>query len=926
MFAVTILLVFTLSVMQAFPVLADEGTPPPAETPVTATDPVTTAEEASAPAADSSVIPADSTSPTSAEDVPAASPEPAAVSADSIQSSPGETTALDLSQLPEGTGVVVLDETGGTVPLATQAAAEIISTGDPMWCPSGVTPGAASCSGSYASLSDLVAGFVPTANGTIWIEAGSDAGSEVTIDGSGSWSAAKSYSLTLLGGWAGCAPACTGAITGVSTFDTAINIVNWSGNITLKNIAFDNVPVNSAYSTSAALNVANAKGSITLDNVSAHASASSLRGAWLDNLSSSSGAPVTVSNSIFTANAADGLTIQSAGAVTLKNVMSDSNTLGVYIHNDYAGSAKPVTITNSVFTGNSSDGLSIYSNGAVTLNTVSADFNLSGNGATITNNALTTVNSPVTLKGFNDFSGNGGTGLLVTSDGLISLSNVTANGNGKGVSLDNTDPPGLSMPGVTILGYLNASSNTAGNGLKIKSKGPISAANLTLLYNTANTGLYVDNSLGSAAQPVTLTGVNTFSHNASGLWIVSHGAVTLSNVTADNDGNFGAQIINTGGTVAKPVTMTGVNTFNGSFMNGLYVSSAGAVTLSNVTSSENPNGLGVWIPNSAAISLLGHVNVSGNKTGMDLNSTGAVTVNNLTALGNEQDGALINNASPNPALQPNVTLLGPVIVSDNGNYYGAGLHINSHGAVTLSNVTADNNTSFGLWINNQGGALARPVTITGVNNFNTSGGYGLRVQSNGAITLSNVTAAHNANSGADLNTIGLSAPQAVTLTGNNTFLFNGDAAGESGLIVNADGNINVSNLTAGYNYASGAVLDNYTNWAANGFTGFGSVKLNGFGTFVSNYHGDGLNVNTHGSATLNHAAAVYNGGAGGDNGIEVRADGSVSVVCSSAWGNWSYGLQASTPGLLTIHGFGSYADGWGPEFLSYGSLVRTACP
>jgi len=64
----------------------------------------------------------------------------------------------------------------------------------------------------------------------------------------------------------------------------------------------------------------------------------------------------------------------------------------------------------------------------------------------------------------------------------------------------------------------------------------------------------------------------------------------------------------------------------------------------------------------------------------------------------------------------------------------------------------------------------------------------------------------------------------------------------------------------------------------------------------------------------------------GDDGIEIQADHNITLMCSSAWGNWSYGLQASTPGTLTIHGFSSYADGWGPEQLSYATLVRSPCP
>src|SRR5690349_13947304 len=43
--------------------------------------------------------------------------------------------------LPTATDMIVLDEEGQALPLATQQAAGAIASQDPMWCPLGVKPG-----------------------------------------------------------------------------------------------------------------------------------------------------------------------------------------------------------------------------------------------------------------------------------------------------------------------------------------------------------------------------------------------------------------------------------------------------------------------------------------------------------------------------------------------------------------------------------------------------------------------------------------------------------------------------------------------------------------------------------------------------------------------------------------------------------------
>ena len=80
-----------------------------------------------------------------AEEVPGEDPAEAAP----VEAPPDNLAAA----IPEGTDVVVLDENGNALPLASTEAAEIIATGDPMWCPDGVAPGGAGCTGGSLTIS-----------------------------------------------------------------------------------------------------------------------------------------------------------------------------------------------------------------------------------------------------------------------------------------------------------------------------------------------------------------------------------------------------------------------------------------------------------------------------------------------------------------------------------------------------------------------------------------------------------------------------------------------------------------------------------------------------------------------------------------------------------------------------------------------------
>src|SRR5688572_6718615 len=128
---------------------------------------------------------------------------------------PEEATATPiaeiLTQVPESTEVVVLDENGDSIPLASEEAAEIVEVVDPMWCPEGVLPGGPGCTTNFASISALITNMVTTTNnyaqnGVIYFTSNPGSGTfnlnPTTLPG-GDYETLNDFDLTLQGGWNG---------------------------------------------------------------------------------------------------------------------------------------------------------------------------------------------------------------------------------------------------------------------------------------------------------------------------------------------------------------------------------------------------------------------------------------------------------------------------------------------------------------------------------------------------------------------------------------------------------------------------------------------------------------------------------------------------------------------------------------------------
>ncbi|MCX6068631.1 MAG: hypothetical protein NT121_23275 [Chloroflexi bacterium] len=115
---------------------------------------------------------------------PADAATPEAAPADATEA-PAAEPVIDLTAVPDGTEVVVLDENGQPLPLGSQAAADVVAQGDPIWCADNVDPVAlasgsfssAGCTPTQSSLTDLdtyikaklLNGWFDLPNGVIWI-------------------------------------------------------------------------------------------------------------------------------------------------------------------------------------------------------------------------------------------------------------------------------------------------------------------------------------------------------------------------------------------------------------------------------------------------------------------------------------------------------------------------------------------------------------------------------------------------------------------------------------------------------------------------------------------------------------------------------------------------------------------------------------
>lgn len=347
-------------------------------------------------------------------------------------------------QIPGDTEVVVLDGNGEPIPLASEAAMNVILDTDPMWCPAGVQPGGPGCTTNFATINALITDMRNntgnyTQDGVIYFTANPGASFSLTTTslGAGDFNTLNDYNLTLQGGWNGLNGA-SATFTGTTNFGSNTLTVGtsanpWAGNISLVNFTFNNVTSGNA------ITIYTTSGDISLANVTVNQQAGDDYTAYLDSQSGD----ITVQNSTFDGNANGGSNNRNrgfhaetnTGSITISNTTFRDTRNCTFIlffcldettnYNGATLSAPTVTLNNVTAFNNDLSGIEINNATSIWMNNVvsydngtfilvlglGSGVNVNGTGSTVVHvNGGTLSNNEA--YGLSVFSGS----ISVTSD------------------------------------------------------------------------------------------------------------------------------------------------------------------------------------------------------------------------------------------------------------------------------------------------------------------------------------------------------------------------------------------------------------------------------------------------------------------------------------------------------------------------------
>jgi hypothetical protein len=330
---------------------------------------------------------------------------------------------------------------------------------------------------------------------------------------------------------------------------------------------------------------------------------------------------------------------------------------------------------------------------------------------------------------------------------------------------------------------------------------------------------------------------------------------------------------------------------------GITVTTSGDINLQNVTSSNNKSGHGAVLSNNSAgssgnIKVTGNSNFSDNSgSGLIANSNGNISLQNVIARDNGANGASLNNSSGTGT----ITLGGTNLFNGNGSN---GLRAISNNNVSSdTSLTATGNGGFGAFFNTTSGT--GDVTLKGTNTFSNNYLTGLNIRAGGSISLENVTASDNSQTGNPDTNRGHGAylynrggVGGITLNGTNVFNHNLS----NGLVAYSDGDITLSNITAGADAATG---NGGYGALVNNSTGTGNVSLSGTNTFNNNTM-DGLRVTSTGDITSSGSLTARDNSRYGAFLNNSAGTGNIAFTGAGTFsGNAADGLRARSSGNIT---------------------------
>ncbi len=687
------------------------------------------------------------------------------------------------------------------------------------------------------------------------------------------------------------------------------------GNIIIKDSSFD---YNGDHPYDYGLHAYSAQGTITLTNVSA--SWNTGTGAYIANLNATTAKAVSITGGNFNNNTRTGLQVYSKGAITLKNVNAyannetnidavqdqrtvreviDANETDAMTFQSISGTVNNLTVTAVAFTPE------MWMTGCTANTTHYWDSNYDGivehdYGAVA---GVCTLHIKDHFAGTEDASGGaykvwmGGT-YDATKDAFGAYLDNTA--GTAGITITNNAIPASNGP----LGYLrDFSLNTAG-GLILHTKGAVSLSNLVLDDN-GGYGVLVHNEDAEAthATNVTMSGIYANENYWSGIWIVNKGSITMTNVASWNhtiagtgygaylDNDAGKSNVNIKNTIAMPFG------FDYNHERGLNIFTNGSVSVTNVQMVGNDeDGIRIWSGTSTGVTLTNCVMNNNNGYGASISSKGPIVVTG----GSFDYNAIVAHFDNTyaPLESPKTVTLSNFSAYDNP---GGGLRIDSYGAVSLSSVAvdySDNIGIIGIYIDNQLGTAG--VALTKVNS-NYSGGVGVFIATNGALTYKGGEVKHNGSDGISLYNDMDSIPKAVILS--DLYIYNNDGYGA--YMVNK-GSFTLTNVRSNSNNSGyGLWLDNKACTTATPCPVSILQSGSGVNEFNLNDGGGGLMIDTYGVVVMNKVTASTNEGYGArvhNNSADPLKPANVTVTGGTFNSNDGTGLYVLSRGIISVNG------------------------
>jgi hypothetical protein len=554
-------------------------------------------------------------------------------------------------------------------------------------------------------------------------------------------------------------------------------------------------------------------------------------------------------------------TIKGSGATTLSGLhISDNGTQGVSI----SSNTGTITLSSDNFSHwNGYEGVMIFTNGAVSVRKLDANDN--GHATSSLGFLIRDDSTPMALSLSNiGVNNNGGGGLWVKSTLGITLTNIDASNNdNNGIYADNCLHAGGVCAGTGNISLNKVYSRiNQGAGIMLVSKGNISMTSVVANANRLN-GIFLDNCIDDGSSNCAGTGnisltTGTINNNGStGLEATSKGSITLNTVEASGNGDGGVSLNNQFNGSTANIILSKVTADNNN-NRGISTTSHGSLVMANLDASSNAK-------------LWGYMDIG--QTVQDFYNPGkgpdqwgftAEFGTHYTLLLQADASWPLNRFTFDPEMH---------LFDENGDEVTTGISI-IHGINTYYQIDWDP------------GVGADGTFYVEVSSPSGSGFYRLSINDGDPGDSTAIFFANGLAYQVDGN---------VTLTGINTFNDNSVA----GLIGDNFGTVSLANASAFGNGTEGLKVVNQS--------GTGNVTLSG-ANFSNNNGWEGLRLETSGAVSIANLDSSNNS----QDGIYIRANGTgkaVSLLNVTSIGNMMKGLDLISHGITTINNYRGWFNG-----------------